>query len=236
MQLDFGTMSRVLAAAIVFFTASHRASAQPGFSAGIGSIGGDSRSMFNLFGSHGNSRGLGMMSSSVTSMNGQPGYFAAGTLQPFVTGVTPIVGEERRFLSSGHHAPEVAGPPMSSLSERVARLREMGETLGSKRTEPPAPLPAEEKPAAAKDLIANDRSTAASPADSIAAIRREREAAKAAAYRVAADHFAQAAAAERDGKHALAAYHYKIARRDGDDKVRREAQERLEQLATKGGR
>jgi hypothetical protein len=211
------------------------ASAQPGFSAGIGSIGNDSRSMFNLFGSQGSSRGLGMMSSSVTSMNGQPGYFAAGTLQPFVTGVTPIVGEERRFLSSGHHAPEVAGPPMTSLSERVARLRKMGEALGSRRTEP-APLPAEEKPAAPKDLLANDRSTAAAPAGSLAAIRREREAAKAAGYRVAADHFAQAAAAERDGKHALAAYHYKIARRDGDEKVRRAAQEQLDQLAAKGVR
>lgn len=218
----------------LILVATASAMAQPGFSAGIGSIGGDSRSMFNLFGSQGSSRGLGMMSSSVTSMNGQPGYFAAGSLQPFVTGVTPIVGEERRFLSSGHHGPEVAGPPMTSLSERVARLRERGETLGSRRTEPPAPIPADAKPTPAQDLIANDRSTAAAPAGSLASIRREREAAKAAGYRVAAEHFAQAAAAERDGKHALAAYHYKIARRDGDEKVRREAQERLDQLVMKG--
>ncbi len=222
----------VAAALAVFLAASPAAFAQPGFSAGIGSIGNDSRSMFNLFGSQGSTRGLGMMSSSVTALDGHTGYFAAGRLQPFVTGVIPIVGEERRFLSS-HYVPEVAGPPMSSLAERVARLQEMGETLGERRVIP-APLVEGHAGDEAQRPAEVDRSSAAMPADSIAAIRREREAVRAAAFRIAADRLAQGTKAEAAGKAALAANHYKIARRDGDEKTRHEAQARLDKLANLG--
>jgi hypothetical protein len=186
--------------------------------------------MFNLFGAQGNTRGLGMTSSSVTTLDGHTGYFAAGTLQPFVTGVIPVVGEQRRFLSSQTIGPELAGPPMSTLQDRIARLESRGETLGAKRpASTTSQTPAEPPSPPASNTLAGDNSTATEPVDSIAAIRRQRQAAIDAANRAAAGHFAQA-----EGKHALAIYHYKIAERDGDKAIRQQARERLEALVVKG--
>jgi hypothetical protein len=222
----------IVIAATLLLASQDDAHAQQGVRAGNGVFGTNARSMFRLFGSQGSSRGSGVMSSSVTTLDGHPGYFAAGKLQPFVVGVTPVVGEERRFISSSTIGPELAGPPMSSLQDRVARLESMGETLGQPKPPSnqnaaafdPSPRPND---AVARNHLANDASTATDAVDSIASIRRQREAAKAEAYRIAADHFSQGARAEAEKKPALALYYYKIARRDGDDAIRRQAQVRI---------
>ncbi|RIK80105.1 MAG: hypothetical protein DCC68_11715 [Planctomycetota bacterium] len=222
---------RVAAAAMVAVLSAVTAVAngQQGFTAGVGLSGGDSRAMFDLFGSQGSGRGPGMMSSSVTTLDGRTGYFAAGSLVPFVTGVVPVVGEERRILSSGRLGPPF-GPPMSNLADRIARLESQGETLGTRRTRPAAVAPAQGDDVAPPKLPADDASTAVPAVDSIAAIRRARQAEKEAAFRAAAEHFDRGAGAEREGKAALAAYHYKIAQRDGDDATRKRASERLAKL------
>ena len=220
-----------VACALLVLTAA--ANGQQGFSAGLGAFGADSRAMFDLFGSQGRGRGLGMMGSSVTTLDGRTGYFAAGSLVPFVTGVVPVVGEERRFLSSGRLGPHLAGPPMSGLAERIARLESQGETLGARRARPAASAPARADEAAPPKLPADDASTAVQAVDSIAAIRRARQEEKAATFRAAAGHFDQGAAAEREGKNALASYHYKLAERDGDDVTRHRASERLAKLSAR---
>lgn len=223
---------RAAAVACVWVIATAAARGQQGIGAGVGAFGGDARSMFRLFGSQGSGRGLGVMSSSVTTLDGHPGYFAAGSLVPFVTGVVPVVGEERRFLSSGHLGPQLAGPSASGLADRIARLESQGETLGTRRAKGAA-QPVRDGEAAQAEGRVDDASTAAQAVDSVAALRRARQAAKEAAFRVAADHFERGAAAEREGQQALAAYHYKIAHRDGDEATRRRASERLSALAGK---
>lgn len=224
--------------ACVLFVLTAAANGQQGFSAGFGSVAGDSRAMFDLFGSQGSGRGLGMMSSSVTTLDGRTGYFAAGSLVPFVTGVVPVVGEEQRFLASGRIGPRLAGPPafgppVSRLADRIARLESQGETLGARRATPAAVAPARADDAAPPKLLADDASTAVQAVDSIAAIRRARQAEKEAAFRAAADHLDQGAAAEHAGMAALASYHYKLAQRDGDDATRQRASERLMKLSAR---
>lgn len=222
-------------ASMIFITACSAASAQQGYSVAFGWPGGDSRAMFRLFGSQGSTRGIGSVSSTVTTLNGQGGYFAAGTLQPFVTDVIPVVGGQPRVTYSGTMGPRPPGGAIygpSPLAERVARLKSQGEVLG----QPPqprgrsAPPPATEDKPNAADRLANDRSTAAEAVDSIAAIRRQRAAAQIEAFRVAADHFREAAQAEAAGQTALAIYHYKIATKDGNDKIRQQAAARLQTL------
>lgn len=211
------------------------ASAQQGYSVGFGWLGGDSRAMFRLFGSQGSTRGVGSISSTVTTLDGQGGYFAAGTLQPFVTDVIPVVGGQPRFTYSGTMGPLPAGGASygpSALAERVARLESQGEVLGERRA-PVAhgALPSEDEGESnAADTLATDRSTAAEAVDSVASIRRQRAAAQAEAFRVAAGHFRDAAQAEAAGQTALAIYHYKIAARDGDDAMRQQAAARLQGL------
>lgn len=225
----------VLAAMLFAVGGGSAASAQQGYSVGFGWLGGDSRAMFRLFGSQGSTRGIGSVSSSVTTLNGQGGYFAAGTLRPFVTDVIPVVGGQPRFTYSGAMGPLPAGGASygpSALAERVARLESQGEVLGQRRA-PVAhgalPSDDEGEPSAA-DTLAGDRSTAAEAVDSIASIRRQRAAAAAEAFRVAAGHFRDAAQAEAAGQTALAIYHYKIAAKDGDEAIRQKAAARLHGL------
>ncbi len=240
-NLRCAAMAAILCVAFVGLTFG-----QQGFSVGFGSLGGNSSTMFNLFGSQGSTRGIGSVSSSVTVLDGHSGYFAAGVIQPFVTDVIPVVGNQPRFTYSGHMGPMLPGRGLagsgygawgqSALAERIARLESGGEVVGAPRARSSAPtadasasLDGNER--SVGDTLVQDRSTATDAVDSITAIRREREAAKADAYRVAADHFAQAARADAEGKSALATYHYKIARRDGDEAIRRQADEQLDVLA-----
>lgn len=227
--------SAVVLAAMMFFVGGDVAFAQQGYSVGFGWLGGDSRAMFRLFGSQGSTRGIGSVSSTVTTLDGQGGYFAAGTLQPFVTDVIPVVGGQPRLTYSGTMGPLPAGGASygpSALAERVARLESQGEVLGQRR----APVargalpPDDESAPSAADTLAGDRSTAAEAVDSVASIRRQRAAAQAEAFRVAAGHFRDAAQAEAAGQTALAIYHYKIAAKDGDEAMRQQAAARLQGL------
>jgi hypothetical protein len=220
-------------AATVVFATSGDADAQSGASVG-GMLGSDARSMFRLFGSQGSSRGLDSISSSVTTLDGHAGYFAAGRLVPFVTGVVPVVGDQHRFLQSGQLGPYLDQTPVSTLQDRIARLRSMKESEGANAVPPPIPAPRAETPApAARNTIADDRSSATEAVDSIAAIRRQREATLRESYRAAADHFATGAQAEANGKNALAIYHFRIAEKDGDDSIRKQAKERIGKLSAR---
>jgi hypothetical protein len=224
-----GVRATFLAACFCLLSAS-AALAQSGATAG-GMLGSDARSMFRLFGSQGNSRGLNSISSSVTTLDGHTGYFAAGRLVPFVTGVVPVVGDQHRFLQTGQLGPYFDQPAMSTVQDRFARLQSEGVAPSSgRKASTPGANPATQSPA--KQPMA-DASTAAEAVDSIAAIRRQREAALADAYRVAADHFAKGVNAATNGKSALAAYHFQLAMRDGDESTRRQAKDRLDKLKAK---
>ncbi|MEX2186844.1 MAG: hypothetical protein WD875_08630 [Pirellulales bacterium] len=234
MQRTWDSIATLATAALLCVAFGGAAAGQQGFGVRFGSLGGNSWRMFNLFGSQGSTRGIGAVSSSVTTLDGYNGYFAAGTIRPFVTGVIPVVGDQPRFTYSGAVGPAVASSGQSVLAERIARLESSGEVLGRPSvkiraaTNPDVSIDQGER--GVVETLADDRSTAADAVDSIAAIRRQREAAKAEAFRVAADQFAQAARAEAEDKAALAIYHYKIARRDGDEATRRRSQERLDAL------
>jgi hypothetical protein len=225
----FGTRA-ALVAVCVFSISSGTAIAQSGATAG-GMLGSDAGSMFRLFGSQGNSRGLNSISSSVTTLDGHTGYFAAGRLVPFVTGVVPVVGDQHRFLQTGQLGPYFDRPAMSTVQDRIARLQSEGTAPSSSRDGAALGTNTGARTLAKQPMA--DSSTAAEAVDSIAAIRRQREAALAEAYRVAAESFAKGALAATEGKSALAVYHFKIALRDGDETIRRKAAEGLRKLAVK---
>jgi hypothetical protein len=233
MQRIRRSVAVVVLAAAMSVAFSGAAAAQQGFSVGVGFLGDNSRTMFNLFGSQGATRGIGSVTSTLTTLDGYGGYFAAGSIQPFVTGVVPVVGGQPQFGQSAAFGPAAAASGQSVLAERIARLEAQGEVIGApsaNRRTPAVVRAAERDEQNVAAGLAGDRSTAAEAVDSIAAIRRQRAAAKTEAFRVAAEHFAQGVAAENDGKAALAAHFYRIAHRDGDEAVRQQAAIRLNRL------
>ncbi len=78
----------------------------------------------NLFGGKGSNRSLTSTTPSVTVPNGFTGTIRDQTLQPFVTGITPVVGGYNN-LSPGPVS------YISPLEVALRRLREQGETLAA---------------------------------------------------------------------------------------------------------
>jgi hypothetical protein len=186
---------------------------------------------FNLAAAQGSSRNLSATAGSLTVTNGVPGFFAATTQRPFVTGLIPVVGDY-----GGGIAP-VFGPaalmPMptnrsSVVRERINRLK-AGERPATLRPPIPGDAPADHNRAdVASDEVDGFRarlrsaqgSSAGRSDTSVAEIRRQ----QAAALQAAADELAElrrkVAAAEVAGKpHVARIYQQQIDRRSTNEPV-----------------
>jgi hypothetical protein len=71
-----------------------------GLSGGFGFGGGGFSGGFGFNAGQGYSSSLGSTSGSITSLNGTPGFIFNGTLTPFVTEITPVVGNRAPVLIS----------------------------------------------------------------------------------------------------------------------------------------
>lgn len=125
---------------------------------GVGFRGGGGSGFLNFSAAQGSQRFTQTTVPSLTVMNGAPGFIQSGSVRPFVTGFVPVVGA----------AP--TGRVTSPLRERLERLK----------YEQPAPVasqPVSRKPATTRVYPSRrvpGRSTAETPARSVAEIRAER--------------------------------------------------------------
>lgn len=71
-----------------------------GLSGGFGFGGGGLSGGFGFTAGQGSSRSIGSTSASITSLNGTPGFIFDGTLRPFVTEITPVVGNRAPVMIS----------------------------------------------------------------------------------------------------------------------------------------
>lgn len=145
-----------------------------GLSGGLGFAGGGLSGGLGFTAGQGSSRSLTSTSSSVTSLNGAPSFIFDGTLRPFITEITPVVGSR---------------PPMM-ISPLALKLQQAGGVQGLR---PPMRLPQRQatEPAMAADeseaprrASGNGLGGSGSSADrgdlSVAAIRRQQAAEEAA--------------------------------------------------------
>ncbi len=80
---------------------------------------------FNLGAAQGSSRNLSATAGSLTVTNGVPGFFAASTQRPFVTGLIPVVGDYGGGIAPVFGPAALMQPPISRTSvvrERINRL------------------------------------------------------------------------------------------------------------------
>jgi hypothetical protein len=175
-------------------------------------------------------RGLGSQATSVTVMNGQWGFFSAGTLRPFVTGVIPVVGDMPSV-------DRVIGPlPSYSTLEspiyRRLRLLAEQEASSPNRTPSKANQPAENVPDLdhgpnadptdewTRRLSAAAQSSAGQATESVDAIRHARANQPTEKQLAAEDHFRKGVAALEAQNVVMARYHLKIAARDAAPELR----------------
>jgi len=95
-----------------------------GLNGGFGFGGGGVSGGFRFMATQGSSRSLGSTSGSLTQLVGAPGYIFNGTLTPFVTEITPVVGN--------------GAPAMVPISPLRQRLNQLGGVQGLR---PPLRLP-----------------------------------------------------------------------------------------------
>ena len=128
----------------------------------------------------GSTRSLQSQSSSLTTMQGAPGFISAGTIRPFVTGLVPVVGgyggAAAPVYGPGPLMP-VYAPGPSMVQDRIARLRQQGVRLSARSKNefghaPPRPATTPKPGNFSSRFAAAQKSTAAQPAESIASIRR----------------------------------------------------------------
>lgn len=114
-----------------------------GLSGGFGSFGGGVAGglRFNL--AQGSDQSISSTAGSLTTMNGVPGSLQSGVVRPFVTGVTPIVGDYPK-LNHSEVIGQVGSQQLSSLRQSQAvrrskkldqylRRAELAESEGNKR-------------------------------------------------------------------------------------------------------
>ena len=115
---------------------------------GIGFAGGGVRGSLGFNFSHGSTRSFSSTTPSLTTMNGYPGSISSGVLQPFVTGISPVVGnymaatsplaQSRKALTeTGHQQLSIlrqsqAKRYQGKLAQYLQRA-EQGEAAGNKR-------------------------------------------------------------------------------------------------------
>ncbi|MCH1440773.1 MAG: hypothetical protein L7W43_14015 [Rubripirellula sp.] len=115
---------------------------------GIGFAGGGVRGHLGFNFSQGSTRSFSSTTPSLTTMNGYPGSISSGVLQPFVTGITPVVGNYAAATSplaqSQQALAETGQQQMSNLRQSQAKRyqgklaqylqrAEQGEASGNKR-------------------------------------------------------------------------------------------------------
>ena len=103
-----------------------------GLRTGVGFSNGRTSGNLGFTFAQGSNRTITSSAPSVTTMNGVPGSFTSQTIRPFVTGITPIVGDYPRFgviPAKDNKCPKPLEPSKRSFSD--ARLRRT--RLGIKR-------------------------------------------------------------------------------------------------------
>jgi hypothetical protein len=213
---------------------------------GFSFTGGGPHGAFRLAGNQGSTRGLSSTTSSVTVMDGHSGYFAAGTLRPFVTDVIPVVGDQPGDGQSGVGGnflslPSLVGPGRSVLGERLSRLRDSGQTVGEssqqrdfdRAVQRQLESTTNEADPRRETTVAASTSSASAAVDSLADIRRQKSVAAQAAVVKAQNHYDLGVAALGRGEAALARYHLKIAEKYADAALRPKVAERLGELSRK---
>ena len=160
----------------------------------------------------------------LTLTNGIPGFIADQSISPFVTGWTPVVGNnsipplDSEISSSGTGA--------DAVRDALQRVRSGQPALPpAARPQKPAPPPAAAPPARA--------SSAAQPAPSVAEARRLRAAEEAQSNADAQGWLDRGQEAEAAGKPGVARVCYQTAARRASGEVKQRATQRLEALATR---
>ncbi|MCA9246312.1 MAG: hypothetical protein KDA42_04325 [Planctomycetales bacterium] len=119
---------------------------------------------FNLSAGQGSRRSMVMEAPSVTIMNGGTGVISDTVQRPFVISVVPVVGDLPTVPQ-----PQFGPPAQSVLQQRLGRLHAEGKSFGVV-----SPSDAQEAPSGTDDdqpLRLVNRSSAAAPAASVAAIQ-----------------------------------------------------------------
>ena len=200
---------------------------------------------FGMSGRHGQANfamdfGQGSQRSSVsqtpmlTTMNGMPGYFCDTSQTPFVVGVIPVVGGYSTMnwsspLLSPEQLAAASGTPLPTGNPRVQAMLAQGPATNAARRHATPPDLADE-PAASpvhRHMLRVQDSSAARPAPSVAEARRIHEAATATADEEMQTLFAQAQAAESDGKPAVAKVYYQIVAHRATGPLQHQAASRL---------
>ena len=197
-----------------------------------------SGSGFSLSGGQRSTRRSGSVATSVTVLNGQTGFFAAGVIRPWVTGVIPIVGGQP---SVGQIVSRLPGRPAASnpLYERLARLqaekdnprRSSTATRSSGRR--PTHRAAQASDVHKQRLDEAAASSAGQATAGLAEIRVQKAAQAAAIARRVTENFEKGSQAQRDGKLALARNYYRLAAREAAGAMRQEIATRLAEIARK---
>lgn len=119
-----------------------------GLRGGVGFAGGGVRGSLGFNFAQGSRQTLSSTTPSLTTMNGYPGSFFAGSVQPFVVGFVPVVGDYAAATAPLEAAEETASRirqhQISSLRQSQASLHqrklvqylrraEQGEAMGNKR-------------------------------------------------------------------------------------------------------
>jgi hypothetical protein len=171
-------------------------------------------------------------------MNGQTGAIFAGTVRPFVIGITPVVaGVGGAGFSNFGPMPISTVPGPSMLEQRLAGLQETGEldsiiaNLAAGGEEQPITVAPPADANAAK-LAAARASSAGQPAQSIVAIRRQQAEQDAVRAREIAENLERARQAEAAKKPGVARVYYQQALRQSTGEQREEIEAKLRSLGS----
>lgn len=196
---------------------------------GVGGRIGGTNFRFGLTGGQSSSRTFGAQSASVMVPNGGSGFFASGSLRPFVTGVIPVVGARA----------------VSPLELSLQQLQQLSPAQRADRLKPRAEAPAPEATAQAAtaslrlgpsretdagSVAAPSASTAERGDLSLAEIRRARQAELAQQDRALAELVDKARGAEQSGKRTTARIYYEQAARRAQGDAKRELEEKIRAL------
>lgn len=177
-----------------------------GLSGGFGFGGGGLSGGFGFTAGQGYSSNFGSTSGSITSLNGVPGYMFSGTLRPFVTQITPVVGNRPVLIS-----------PLALKLQQVGGVQGLRPPLRI----PEQPETTNETPQRPADNgLGNSGSSAERGELSIAAIRQQQAAEDAAAQAELDQLIAEAERLAAAGNHRAAATQYSKAAAKAEGKER----------------
>jgi hypothetical protein len=201
----------------------------------VGGRGGEA--FFNFAAGQGSTISNTMDAPMVTVMNGMPGQFSSQSQQPFVTGVTPVVGGFGGGFGPMNSLPPgiASGMParISTLNDRIQRLA-TGEKPSASRSAESRRMANEEPagpPTVADQLQAAAGSTAGKAALSVAELQRQRLAAQQAGDGEARQLMERGREAADGGKPGVAKIFYRQAARAATGPLREEIEQRIRELS-----